>query len=179
MSFKISCPHCMRTLNVSERAIGQTVPCPGCNQPITVPQSFQPARQTSDVAAPAWPGAAQNGDGMTPVAAPTLPPGMPPMPNGVPPAPPPGDPLAFLRSEPVGAQVDGRRDLGDASGIPGVTVGTSRRPAGLVWIVFYWSICGLFGIIGGLALTYGASFLGGMSQGLGNAFQSRARTRLR
>ena len=114
MSFKISCPHCMRTLNVSERAIGQTVPCPGCNQPITVPQSFQPARQTSDVAAPAWPGAAQNGDVTPPVAAPSLPPGMPPMPNGVP--PPPADPLGFLRSDFVGGQVDGRQNLGDAGG---------------------------------------------------------------
>ncbi len=171
MSFKISCPHCMRTLNVSERAIGQTVPCPGCNQPITVPQSFQPARQTSDVAAPAWPGAAQNGDVTPPVAAPSLPPGMPPMPNGVP--PPPADPLGFLRSDFVGGQVDGRQNLGDAGGAPGATVVPPRKPAGLVWIVFYWSICGVFGIVGGLVLIYGASFLGSMSQGLGSAFQSR------
>jgi hypothetical protein len=38
MSFKMDCPHCKRTLNVSEKAIGKTVPCPGCSQPVTIPQ---------------------------------------------------------------------------------------------------------------------------------------------
>ena len=37
MSFKMECPHCKRTLNVTEKAFGKTVPCPGCNQPVTVP----------------------------------------------------------------------------------------------------------------------------------------------
>ena len=37
MSFKMDCPLCKRTLNVTEKAFGKTVPCPGCNQPVTVP----------------------------------------------------------------------------------------------------------------------------------------------
>ena len=85
--FKISCPHCMRPLNVSERAIGQTVACPGCNQPITVPQ---PAAMPASVSRSNTPGRAAV------VPSPRLPPGMPPLPNGNPPAPPPSD---FLRSE--------------------------------------------------------------------------------
>ncbi len=36
MSFNISCPHCAKTLRVTERAFGKTVPCPGCGQPIQV-----------------------------------------------------------------------------------------------------------------------------------------------
>lgn len=38
MAFKMDCPHCRKTLNVTEKAFGKTVPCPGCNQPIAVPQ---------------------------------------------------------------------------------------------------------------------------------------------
>ena len=37
MSFKMDCPHCRRTLNVTEKALGRTLPCPGCNQPVAVP----------------------------------------------------------------------------------------------------------------------------------------------
>ena len=37
MSFKISCPHCQKGLKVTEPAFGKTVPCPGCNQPISIP----------------------------------------------------------------------------------------------------------------------------------------------
>jgi len=41
MSFKMNCPHCNRTLNVTEKAFGKTVPCPnpGCNGLIQVPSS--------------------------------------------------------------------------------------------------------------------------------------------
>ena len=73
MAFKMECPHCMRKLNVTEKAFGKTVPCPGCNQPIEVPHSA--ARLSS---AP-------------------LPTGMPPVPDDGTPAQPPSDPLAFLR----------------------------------------------------------------------------------
>jgi len=81
MSFKMECPRCMKTLNVTEKAFGKTVPCPGCNQPITVPQPTQPSLQTSGVAGPpSWSGAVQNGHS-TPDTATPLPSGMPPMPT--------------------------------------------------------------------------------------------------
>jgi hypothetical protein len=38
MPFKMDCPHCQKTLNVGEKAIGKTIPCPGCNQPVTIQQ---------------------------------------------------------------------------------------------------------------------------------------------
>ena len=58
MSFKMECPRCMKTLNVTEKAFGKTVPCPNCNQPIKVPQPTQPSLQASPVgAAPPWSGA--------------------------------------------------------------------------------------------------------------------------
>ena len=38
MAFQMACPHCMKRLNVTEKAFGKTVPCPGCNQPLTIPQ---------------------------------------------------------------------------------------------------------------------------------------------
>ncbi len=34
-SCKIECPHCKRILNVTEKAYGKILPCPGCNQPVT------------------------------------------------------------------------------------------------------------------------------------------------
>jgi hypothetical protein len=39
MAFKMDCPHCRKTLNITEKAFGKTVPCPGCKQPIAVPVS--------------------------------------------------------------------------------------------------------------------------------------------
>ena len=80
MSFKISCPHCTKTLNVTEPAFGKVVPCPGCGQPISVPNPTQQSYQASQASAPPrWPGAAHNGDAM-PNSAGRLPAGMPPMP---------------------------------------------------------------------------------------------------
>jgi len=38
MAFKMDCPHCKKTLNVTEAAFGRTLPCPRCNQPVTVPE---------------------------------------------------------------------------------------------------------------------------------------------
>ena len=38
MSFQIHCPHCNRVLNVTEKAFGKVLPCPGCQQPMSVPQ---------------------------------------------------------------------------------------------------------------------------------------------
>jgi hypothetical protein len=80
MSFKMNCPNCNRILNVTEKAFGKTVPCPGCNQPVTVSHPAQPPHQASGVDAPAlWSGAVQNGH-TTPDSGMPLPPGMPPMP---------------------------------------------------------------------------------------------------
>lgn len=78
MSFTITCPHCSKTLRVTEPAFGKTVPCPGCGQPIEVP----------------WPSASSqtavpllgSSTGLDCDAAP-LPAGMPPMPPGMPPMP--------------------------------------------------------------------------------------------
>jgi hypothetical protein len=38
MAFQMNCPNCMKRLNVTEKAFGKTVPCPGCNQPLSIPQ---------------------------------------------------------------------------------------------------------------------------------------------
>ena len=38
MAFQMNCPHCAKQLNVTEKAFGKTVPCPGCKQPIEVPR---------------------------------------------------------------------------------------------------------------------------------------------
>ena len=39
MPFKIHCPGCNRALDVPDRALGKTLPCPICKQPIAVPRS--------------------------------------------------------------------------------------------------------------------------------------------
>jgi hypothetical protein len=70
----------MKTLNVTEKAFGKTVSCPGCNLPINIPHPAQPSRQASDGgASPPWSDAAQNGDAM-PVSTRPVPAKMPPMP---------------------------------------------------------------------------------------------------
>jgi len=38
MVFQVNCPHCKKVLNVTEKAFGRTLPCPGCSKPVTVPQ---------------------------------------------------------------------------------------------------------------------------------------------
>ena len=55
MSFKIDCPHCKRTLNVTEKAFGKTVPCPFCSQPLAVPQAPRPQRAVPPVGRMAHP----------------------------------------------------------------------------------------------------------------------------
>jgi len=95
MSFKISCPHCKRALNVTEPAFGKTVPCPGCKQPIKVPH---PAAVPSSVPAQRdapWIGSTE--DRRTQAS--SVPPLMPPTPDGH----LPNDPLAFFRSESTAA----------------------------------------------------------------------------
>ena len=50
MAFKMECPHCKRALNVTDKAIGKTVPCPGCGSPVSVPNPpgfIAPDRKTT------------------------------------------------------------------------------------------------------------------------------------
>jgi len=49
MAFKMDCPHCMRTLNVTETAMGKTIPCPGCHQPVAVPRESPPVHPMHQV----------------------------------------------------------------------------------------------------------------------------------
>jgi hypothetical protein len=93
MSFTIDCPRCSRTLNVTEKAYGKTLPCPGCNQLLQVPHPAQASPQASRVGAtpPPWAGTWQNGQA-PPEPARSLPPGMPPM-------PPSGESLDFLSAD--------------------------------------------------------------------------------
>ena len=120
MSFKMECPRCMKTLNVTEKAFGRTVPCPSCNQPIKV---SQPARVPSS-ASPVerWsPGDATAQESLAARMPPVqLPAGMPPMPDGDPPVQSPSDPLAFLQSGSGPTALDGttagRRDSVVSSG---------------------------------------------------------------
>lgn len=67
MTFKMNCPFCGRALNVTEKAFGKTVPCPGCNQMISVSYPTQPPP-----ASPTMPPSDPAG---------SLPPSMPPMPE--------------------------------------------------------------------------------------------------
>ena len=173
MSFKMDCPRCMKTLNVTEKAFGKTVPCPSCNQPIKVLQPTQPSVQTGGVAGPpSWSGAEQNGHA-TPDTATPLPSGMPPMPDDGTPAQSAGDPLAFLNTEPKGAPIGGRPNPSEARGSIDVLAGGTRRPAGLVWIIFYWSVSGALLAVVGWTLTCVGGFLGGLSSGLADAVHSR------
>ncbi len=93
MAQKIECPHCKRILNVTEKAFGQTVCCPACNQPIRVPREAElrsfPRRAEVPTRA-ARSSASQPETNDTETA--TLPAGMPPIPDETPPAPtdPPG-----------------------------------------------------------------------------------------
>jgi len=68
---------------VSERAVGKTVPCPGCNQHIEVlpPAPAESSREVIHVGPPASSGPEQDADPMVD-SPPSLPPGMPPMPGG-------------------------------------------------------------------------------------------------
>lgn len=55
MSFKMDCPYCSRTLNVTEKAMGKTLRCPGCNQPVTVRQAPPSPRPAAPLTAKALP----------------------------------------------------------------------------------------------------------------------------
>jgi len=79
MFFKMDCPHCKRSLNVTEKAFGKTVACPGCNQPINVPdlaammsaahllEHGAPRTGNADTNRPTEARAARSSGGVTPV----------------------------------------------------------------------------------------------------------------
>lgn len=76
MSFNVACPNCKQVLNVTEKAYGKTLPCPGCRQPMVVPNGPpppQPAAATGHAAAHA--------SGHAAAHAPALPSGMPAVPG--------------------------------------------------------------------------------------------------
>jgi len=43
MPIPFTCPHCSKSMTVDDRFAGQTGPCSGCQQPITIPSSTVPA----------------------------------------------------------------------------------------------------------------------------------------
>ena len=109
MSFQINCPHCNRVLNVTEKAYGRVLPCPGCQQSMTVPQpAATPSPPSPDRHWSPGVGAAEEGQAVRPATL-RLPAGMPPMPDGNPPERPPGDPLGFLNQAAVPLRTIGAR----------------------------------------------------------------------
>lgn len=177
MALKLDCPHCKRPLNVTEKAFGQTVPCPACNQPITVPREAGSRTSPRPLGAPA-----QAARGLAPepdinrVSTATNPSGMPPMPDGMPPMPeedkasaPAGTPWAFLQAAGAAGRPRSAAD-GYAAGLSqerqdatlgGIEAARSKRPLGIVWLVFYWVFGGVLLMLMGLSLQ----FAGGAAAG--------------
>ncbi|MEI8372862.1 MAG: hypothetical protein WCJ35_08515 [Planctomycetota bacterium] len=92
------------------------------------------------------------------------------MPDGRPPAQSPSNPLDFLQSEDIPSPFDRNKTSRHE---PSEPVGAAKRSAGIVWIVFYYSLGGLVSIVVGLGLYIVASFLGGLSQGIENTLYFR------
>ena len=108
MSIQINCPHCNRVLNVTEKTYGKVLPCPGCQQRVTVPRP-EPLPQRARAESPAWSAvapsehAASNAVRPLPAGMPPLPPGMSPLPNDGAPTQSASDPLAFIDAHPAAA----------------------------------------------------------------------------
>ena len=83
------------------------------------------------------------------------------MPDAYSPAVRPSDPAVYPRTESSRAPANGLSNLGDVISSSGVTTGIPRRPAGLVWIVFYWSLSGVAAMAMGLAATWFAGVMVG------------------
>ena len=122
MSFKMDCPHCMRTLNVTEEAFGKTVPCPGCNQPVAVPREppLPPVRQVEPEGRPlAIAQATQVASAQrTRSAAPPARPGIPPVPQA-------DASLGFLNDV---------RDRVESNTFPAVPQKAAKPPAVIPWV---------------------------------------------
>src|SRR5690348_9151258 len=43
MAIPFTCPHCGKSMTVDDKFAGQTGPCSGCQQPITIPSSTGPS----------------------------------------------------------------------------------------------------------------------------------------
>jgi hypothetical protein len=151
MSFKMDCPHCKRGLNVTEIAFGKTLPCPGCNQLVAIPQD--------------------------PAILPPLPPlGRTPMPAGTPPIPPGSGLLSVsgaqwgLHSAAPGIDAYQTSPHPDAPApVPPASESAAvRRPFGIVWIVFYWT----WTAIPLVAIGLGLQFMGSLTAGLRDAVGS-------
>lgn len=135
MSFKMACPHCQKALSVNEKALGRTVPCPSCHQPIAIPaEAPQPLTRPPTVpptppsgAKPSAPPPRVPEPPIVPGAM-TVPvvPGVPrPWPPGMPPIPPDRDQTSALPE----AGIPGKR-----RGIPGSRVfGVGKNMKPWVW----------------------------------------------
>lgn len=85
MSWKVSCPHCQSVLNVTEKAVGQELPCPACKQLLKVPQLPGPTAGASAADNPRT----FSADSQYPDTPVTPPPPPTPLPTGMPPLPEP------------------------------------------------------------------------------------------
>ena len=147
MAFKMECPHCRRALNVTEKAFGKTVPCPSCNQPISVASSAPHSVVKTAQAVPSHsPPQAQR--------RPPAPAGMPPMPADMPPMPPLAPTAAIpmtAASAPSGTSSTGFLDNTSAHGASAGHASTTEaaiplKDSGAVTAL---SVIGLvFGLIG-------------------------------
>jgi len=165
MSFTITCPHCAKTLRVTEPAFGKTVPCPGCGQPIQV--EAPPLETSRAVGPPVRTGAVPHGREMIDSET-QLPSAMPPM--------PPTDRQRNLATAGVSDGVDGSAlplgpppfdtQLTEHSKAPATSSpqGLTKRPVGLVAIVFYWTFGGVAGILYGMGLVVVSGIMGGATQ---------------
>lgn len=168
MSFKMFCPHCKRTLNVNETALGKTVPCPGCNQQIKVVRPPEPSLQSSHSdGPPVLAGATQESRELR-SSAPPLPPWMSPIPGGERPAAPPSDPLSMLEAaaayEKAAPRHKSNAVSAEARASSDKYAAVRKRPAALVWIVFFWAVSAAF-----VTLSSLAGLIAGCSAGLGLA----------
>ncbi len=77
MSYKISCPHCNKTLNAPEDALGKVLPCPVCKQLMRIPHQPEPLPPLRPVAAKVVPPPVVQAQAKS----------TSPMPHGMPPVP--------------------------------------------------------------------------------------------
>jgi hypothetical protein len=160
MSYQVNCPHCKIPLNVSEKAFGRTVPCPACGQSMMVPQA-SPESNSVDMPLPQFAGATQSTHQGTP-------PSPMPLPSQMPPIPPAGGAFDFLNGA-VDARVSSTAPLDNAAArlaeehasAAEVSIAQKRRPALLVWIIFYWLLYGVSLAIAGIALQFSGGIIGG------------------
>ena len=138
MSFTMDCPHCKRSLNVTEKAAGKTVPCPGCGQPVAVPQGAPPpctVRGAQPVVPPLPLAQA------TPVAPP------PPVRTATPPIP-----SAMHAIRDPDAQLNLLSNASDVSPRAGSRHSGRKRPSRALWIVL-GLILGALAVCGALLIV--------------------------